>query len=232
MADTTLPIIATDLSKRFESCYALRHISCTVAPRSTVLLVGPNGAGKTTLLRVLATALRPSSGRAQIFGYDLVADADKIRHLSAFLGTTHGMYDALTAHENLTFAAAMSGRRSTAEHWLKHYGLSAVAHHPVRTFSQGMKRRLALARLSLLAPKLLLLDEPFTGLDRDGSQFIETLIAEVKSRDGSVVLATHEWERGLPLADVIIALTGGRQVELSTAMTGPSTGRSLTGGRR
>lgn len=225
-------IIATNLSKCFASCYAVRSITLTAAPRSTVLLVGPNGAGKTTLLRLLATAVRPSSGHASIFGHDLVADADTVRGFSAYFGTAHGLYNALTAHENLTFAAAMSGRLVPPETWLGRFGLAAVAHVPVRTFSQGMKRRLGIARLSFFAPRLLLLDEPFTGLDRDGNHLIETLIGEVKSRDGCVVLATHDWERGLQLADTVVALAGGRQVDAGSALAVSATVEPLMGGRR
>lgn len=225
-------IVASGLSKRFAHSYAMREITLTVARRSTLLVVGPNGAGKTTLLRLLATALRPSAGQARIFGYDLVRDADAIRGLSAFLGTEYGMYETMTGYENLAFAAAMSGRPVPAGGWLDRFGLGRVVHRPVRTFSQGMKRRLGLARLSLLAPKLLLLDEPFTGLDHEGSGLIETLVAEVKARDGSVVLATHEWERGLQLADAVIALADGRQVAVSSAMgVSAPTVRALAGGR-
>ncbi len=210
----------------------MRDITLSVPAQSTLLIIGPNGAGKTTLLRLLATALRPSEGQVRIFGHDSAHDPEVMRSLIAFLGTAHGMYEALTAEENLAFAAAMSGRPIPAPGWLDQYGLARVAHHPVRTFSQGMKRRLALARVALLEPKVLFLDEPFTGLDRDGSRLIETLMAEVKARGGSVVLATHEWERGLQLADAVTALAGGRQIAASSAsgLSAPAV-RALAGGR-
>ncbi len=232
MSAETPAIVASGLSKRFAFSYAVRGITLSIPRRSTLLVVGPNGAGKTTLLRLLATALRPSAGQAHIFGYDLVRDVEAVRRLSAFLRTAHGMYEALTGYENLAFAAAMSGRPVPTADWLDRYGLSEVAHRPVRTFSQGMKRRLGLARLRVLAPKLLLLDEPFTGLDREGIGLIDTLVAEVKARDGSVVIATHEWERGLQLADAVVALADGRQVEVSPAMgVSTPTVQALAGGR-
>ncbi len=232
MTEELQAVVAVDLTKRFASSYAVRDISLTIAPCSTLLVVGPNGAGKTTLLRLLATAVRPTAGRAEIFGHDLVRDADTVRRLSAFLGTAHGMYETLTPHENLAFAAAMSGRPMPVGHWLERVGLGSVAHRPLRTLSQGMKRRLALARLALLGPRLLLLDEPFAGLDAEGMSAIDTLVDEVKARGGSVVLATHEWERGLRLADATIALADGRQIAINSAsrMSSPTV-RTLARGR-
>ncbi len=232
MGEEILAVVTSSLSKRFASSYAVRGISLTIASRSTLLLVGPNGAGKTTLLRLLATAVRPTAGQARIFGYDLVRDADAVRGLCAFLGTTHGMYEGLTAYENLVFAAAMSGRPTATTHWLDRVGLGSEAHRPVRTLSHGMKRRLALARLALLVPRLLLLDEPFVGLDAEGTAVLESLVAEVKAQGGSVVLATHEWERGLKLADTVVALADGRQVAVtSPTETSAPKMRALTGGR-
>lgn len=210
-------VVADGLTKHFGFVYAVRDVSITVPRRSVLLVVGPNGAGKTTLLRLLATAVRPSAGRAAIFGYDLVREADAVRRVTAFLGTSLGMYDALTARENLAFTAAMSGKPDIGEAVLEHVGLGEVADRPVRTFSQGMKRRLALARPWVQAPRLLLLDDPFSGLDAQGNDLVDTLISDVIDRDGSVILATHEWGRGLSLADIVIALDRGRQIEVASA---------------
>ena len=223
------------LSRRFAYHYALRELSLSVPSSSGLLVVGPNGAGKTTLLRLLATALRPSAGRAAIFGHDVVRDADAVRGVTVFVGTAHGMYEALTARENLAFAAAMSGRpeaKNSLDALLERVGLVHVSHRPVRTFSQGMKRRLALARAWLLRPRLLLLDDPFSGLDAEGARLVEALVQEVKAQGGAVILTTHEWEHGLPLADTVIALAAGRQVEAADAqgVSAPRL-RALAGGR-
>ncbi len=210
-------VVTEGLTKRFGYSYAVHQLSITVPHRSVLLVVGPNGAGKTTLLRLLATALRPSAGRATVFGHDLVRDADAVREIIAFVSTSHGMYEALTATENLSFAAAMSGRPDPEKLLLDRVGLGQVADRPVRTFSQGMKRRLALARAWIQTPRLLLLDEPFSGLDAEGHQLVEALVSEVTARGGSVILATHQWERGLGLADLVVALAGGRQMEVAAA---------------
>lgn len=210
-------VAADGLTKRFEFVHALRDISFSLPRRAALLVVGPNGSGKTTLLRLLATATRPSSGSARVFGHDLVREADAVRQLTTFVGTAGGVYEGLTARENLRFAATMSGKADASEKLLRFVGLGSVTNRPVRTFSQGMKRRLALARAWLLAPRLLLLDEPFSGMDAEGIELVEMLIQDVRSRDGSIVLATHEWERGLALADTVLALSEGRQMEVAAA---------------
>jgi ABC-2 type transport system ATP-binding protein len=107
---SALAVQTHGLSRRFAHHYALRELSLSVPSSSGLLVVGPNGAGKTTLLRLRATALRPSAGQAVIFGHDVVRNADAVRGVTVFVGPAHGMYDALTARENLAFAAAMSGR--------------------------------------------------------------------------------------------------------------------------
>src|SRR3972149_6998706 len=173
------------LSRRFDLHVALRDLSLTLPPASALLVVGPNGAGKTTLLRLLATSLRPSAGRALVFGHDLVRDADAVRQFTAYIGTAHGMYEGLTASENLAFASAMSGRPDQSAAVLERVGLSEVAHKSVRTFSHGMKRRLALARGWMLAPRLLLLDDPFSGLDAEGTLLVDALVAGGKSAGGA-----------------------------------------------
>lgn len=233
MGEVELTVVADGLTKRFGFVYAVRDVTFAL-PRSSVLLVlGPNGSGKTTLLRLLATALRPTTGRAVIFGADLVRDSDAVRRATAFVGTAAGLYDSLSARENLEFAAAMCGLRVQPHAWLERVGLAALAEQPVRTFSQGMKRRLALARAWLRAPRLLLFDEPFSGLDVDGHQLVHDLIADVTSRGGSVMLSTHEWERGLKVADMVMALAGGRPMEVASAeQFSPPQLRVLTGSRR
>ncbi len=232
MGEEAQAIVTSGLTKRFGYSYAVRDLSVSVSCRSVLLILGPNGAGKTTVLRLLATALRPTAGRATIFGIDLLRDASRVREVSAFVGTSHGMYEALTARENLAFAAAMSGRPDSAQKLLTHVGLAAGVSRPVRTFSQGMKRRLGLARAWIQLPRLLLLDEPFSGLDPEGNHLVEELVAEVKARDGTVVLATHDWERAMRVADVVIALDAGRQVEVMAAadVSAPRL-RVLAGGR-
>lgn len=229
------PAIETQgLSRRFGLHYALRDVTLTLAPASVLLVVGPNGAGKTTLLRLLATALRPSRGGGSVFGSDLVRHPDAVRRVTTLVGAGGGVYAALTGVENLLFAAAMTGaskERPDILALLERVGLSRAGGHPVRTYSQGMRRRLALARAWLLRPRLLLLDDPFGGLDAEGAGLVSALVGEVRASGGAAVLATHEWERGLPLADRILALVNGRQAD-AAHMQGVSASRlrALVGG--
>jgi len=206
------------LSRRFGAVWAVRDVAFALPPRSVLLVVGPNGSGKTTLLRVLATAVRPTAGVAAVFGHDVMREADAVRAISAFVGVPPGVYDPLTARENLQFAAAMWGRpREHVGPWLERVGLAGVADRPVRTFSQGMKRRLALARAGLAAPRLLLLDEPWSGLDAEGVHLVRDMVTETTERGGCAIIATHEWERGARLADTMLALAGGRPVDIAPA---------------
>lgn len=217
MAEGTLALTADGLCRRFGMVQAVRGVSLSLPADSTLLLVGPNGSGKTTLLRLLATALRPTAGQARIFGHDLVRDSHAVREITAFVGTSPGVYGALSALENLEFAAAMSGRAFPGMALLAQVGLDRVARRPVRTFSQGMKRRLALARAWLHTPLLLLLDEPFSGLDGEGQRVADALMKDVKGRGGSVILATHEWERGLAVADTVMELVDGQVMSVSVS---------------
>ncbi len=216
-ADTPA-IAAAALTKRFMAAWAVRDLTFAVPQQSVLLVVGPNGSGKTTLLRLLATALRPTSGRASVFGHDIVAQAHMVRAQAAFVSTTPGVYDSLTARENLQFAAAMCGRRlEPITLWLERVGLAGRGEDLVRTFSQGMKRRLALARAWLATPSVLILDEPFTGLDAEGVRLVHTMVAETTQRGGCAVVATQEWERGTRIADSVLVLSGGRIADLIPA---------------
>lgn len=214
--DPTPAVAVSRLARRFGAAYALREVSFLL-PRGAVLLVaGPNGSGKTTLLRLLATALRPTSGQAMVFGHDVAREADAVRSLATLVGVAPGLYEVLSARENLAFAAAMSGAAtSSIPALLERVGLDHVPDRLVRTYSQGMKRRLQLARAWLRAPRLLLLDEPFNGLDADGVRLVDDLVTETTAAGGSVVLATHEWERGMRLADTVLALEAGRPLRLA-----------------
>ena len=188
---------------------ALVRATLSVDRGEIVLVRGPNGAGKSTLLRIIATALSPTYGSGSVLGFDLVRDRQRIRAATEFLGHRSRLYDDLTAEENLRFACRIHridgiGVRAA----LARVGLARGANDRIRTFSQGMRQRVAVARAMLRRPELLLLDEPYAGLDEEAKDVVDELIAST-GRDGrTVIVATHDPARGR-LAGRTLVLNGG-----------------------
>jgi heme ABC exporter ATP-binding subunit CcmA len=206
-------IHAIDLEKRFGALPVLDGVSLAVAPGEAVALLGPNGAGKTTLLKILATLVRPTRGHAAVAGHDCVRDPEGARRATGLMAHGAYVYDDLSAMENLRFWVELAGRRVTADALraaLADVDLDAFADDRVRAFSAGMRRRLGLARLVLLAPRVLLLDEPFAGLDARARKWLEEYLARFKERGGAVLMTTHSFGRDLGAIDRIAILTGGR----------------------
>ena len=196
----------------------LKGASLVVGGGETVAILGRNGSGKTTLLRIVATLLRPTRGSGTVFGHDLVEDADAVRTHTGLLGHTNAVYPDLTAAENLGFTVRMLGRafdRRSVEAALEAVGLAAHANTRARGFSAGMQRRLALARLRLIAPDVLLLDEPYSSLDPEGTELVTALMADTRSKGGATVLVTHDISRATRAADRLFAIDDGRIVPWS-----------------
>lgn len=176
-------------------------------------IIGPNGAGKTTLLRLLATLQRPTSGALAIDGVDAVRTPDRVRPLLGVVAHGSYVYEDLTARENLRFWETLRGGDTAPARLgaaLAQVELDAVADERVRTFSAGMKRRLGLARVLLARARLLLLDEPFTGLDRRGQKWVNEFLLAFKAGGGTAVVATHSLGGGLAVADRVGILAQGR----------------------
>jgi heme ABC exporter ATP-binding subunit CcmA len=200
------------VSKLYGRTAALKSVTLRLAAGETLALLGPNGSGKTTLLKIVAGALAPSRGSGSIFGLDLVTDRRELRSLVGLLATESCLYDDLSARENLGFTLTMAGQRvdhRELDRVLAEVGLAAHGDERVRSFSNGMKRRAALARLLLLRPRLLLLDEPFNSLDTGGAELVEALIRATAAADGAAILATHDAERALSVAGRVAVLDRG-----------------------
>jgi heme ABC exporter ATP-binding subunit CcmA len=179
----------------------------------TLVLLGPNGAGKTTLLRVLATLTKPSEGRVLVGSADVVRDAGEVRRLIGYVGHQPMVYAELTGIENLLFFARVYGLPdgpARAERLLTRVGLRAKARDRVATYSRGQVQRLALARGLLHEPRLLLLDEPETGLDTDAISLLAELLGERREAGLSTIFTTHQVEQGLVASDEALALVRGR----------------------
>jgi ABC-type multidrug transport system ATPase subunit len=191
---------------------AVVRVDLTVERGEVVLLRGPNGAGKSTLLRVVATALSPTYGGGEVLGFDLVRDRERIRARVELLGHRTRLYEDLTAAENLRFACAMTGCPVEGiPGALERVGLHEVADERVRGFSQGMRQRVAVARAVLRQPDLLLLDEPYAGLDTAARDAVDRAITEAREAGRTVLLATHDVARGA-MATRTVAMDVGRLV--------------------
>jgi len=206
------------LERRYGERPALRGVSVRVGEGQTLTLFGANGAGKTTLLRVLATLLRPHAGTVSVLGASLPREAWKVRGRIGFLGHEPLVYPDLTARENLVFHARLHGvALARVDELLDRVGLDGRAGDPVRELSQGMVQRLAAARAVLHDPAILLLDEPRAGLDPAAAEHLEPLIGRASGR--TRVLVTHDLERGLREADVVLGLRAG-----AAELAGPRAG--------
>jgi heme exporter protein A len=152
-----------------------------------------------------------------VYGRDLLREAPAVRSLVGLLGHANGLYGDLTAAENLRFALQMLGGRpdpATVGRALEEVGLAREAHERVRTFSAGMQRRLALARLRLTGPRLLLLDEPYSAFDAEGIERVHALLAETRAAGGAALLVTHDLARAGQVVDRVLRLEAGRVVML------------------
>jgi heme exporter protein A len=209
------PAVTThELARLFGGSAALAGVTLSVEAGRCVALLGPNGAGKTTLLRILSTAIRPSYGTASVDGIGVTEAPDLVRRRVAYLGHASGLYDDLTGRENLGFAAAMLGMpASTAgqrvSDLMERVGLSPFGDQRVHGFSAGMRRRLALARVLLARPSVVLLDEPFAALDEDGIRFVEGLLRSWRRTGVTTLVASHASDRLLGLADAAVHLADG-----------------------
>jgi heme exporter protein A len=208
------------IGKAYGAAWAVRRVDLVLGPGESLALFGPNGAGKTTLLKILATLVTPTRGSGRVAGFDLRTEQEGIRENLALLAHGTHLYEDLTVRENLEFAAAMRRRAAPLEALLTRVGLAEAAGERVRALSSGMKRRLALAKVMLAEPAILLLDEPFTNLDQAAVALLEGYVAEVLDREGSVIMATHDLARGYAACRRAAVLVSGRLIHEAPARVG------------
>ena len=197
---------ARDLSHAFGAIRALDGITFSLNRGQTLVIFGPNGAGKTTLLRVIAGLIRPRSGSAGVDGG---------RRAVGWIGHQSQLYGQLTVRENLEFWASLydvplRAARERATDLMRRLGLERQAHQPVRTLSRGQTQRAAIARALIHDPAVLLLDEPFTGLDRLAAEELRRLLGELAAAGRATVLVTHSVEEGTELATDVAFMRSGR----------------------
>lgn len=201
------------LSKLYGDFPAVQNINLEVVPGEFLALLGRNGAGKTTLLKVLASLTRPTSGKVWFGEINSDYELAPLRRRMGLLGHNTFLYDELTAEENLLFYASLydvADPRQACQRTLQSVGLASFGEELVRNFSRGMKQRLAIGRLFLHQPDLLLLDEPFTGLDDRAVTLLENLLMDAHAQGKTIVLCSHQLELALKLATQLLILEKGK----------------------
>jgi len=201
------------LTKSFGHQVALRGVDLRVSEGEFLALFGPNGAGKTTLIRIVASLMRPTGGTVRVRGEDLSKAATALRRHIGLISHNPLLYGDLTPDENLSFFSRMYDLPDAApriDTVLEQVGLAARRRDPVRTFSRGMVQRLAIARAILHDPAIMLLDEPYTGLDLQAADMLRSVLQELAASNRTVILTTHNLEQGLEMCDRAVILNRGR----------------------
>jgi len=210
-----------ELTKRFGELTAVDHVSFEVEKAEVFGLLGPNGAGKSTIIRMLTTLLTPTSGTAEVAGYDIIKNPEKVREKIGLVAEKVILYNRLTAYENLSFFGKLYGFdektiKERAEKWVSRLHMSDWMNTMVMLFSTGMKQRINIARALLTEPEVLFLDEPTLGLDPQTTRAIRNFVKELKEHGVTVVLTTHDMFDAEMLCDRIAIIDHGKIVAVDT----------------
>jgi heme exporter protein A len=219
MTETEIAIRVRGLSKDFGGRCVLRHIDLDVPAGQSIGLTGANGSGKTTLLRCLASLVRPTAGEVCWFGRPASSEPGCRRRIG-MVAHEHRLYPQLTLRENLIFAARMCGGAAPerqASEFLQRVGLSASADYLPGQISKGMRQRVSLARALIHEPAIVLLDEPFSGLDRSGQQWLTDLLLDLHAEGRTICFTTHDETQTQQLAERVFELQAGRLLEREAA---------------
>lgn len=203
------------LTKSFGSHRALRGIDLEIKRGESVVIFGPNGAGKTTLIKILATIMKPSAGKVLIDGLDVKDNAEEARRRIGIVTHQAFLYGNLTAYENLDFYGRMFDvprRRERIEEVVALVGMTHRRHDRVSTLSRGMQQRISIARALLHKPAIMLLDEPETGLDQQANTLLWSAMQAEGEAKRTIILATHNLERGFELCERLLILGQGKIV--------------------
>jgi len=206
-------IEARGLTRKFGHLTALDAVDLDLRRGEALTLFGPNGAGKTTLLRILTSTLKPTSGTVRVAGLDPRVHERETRRLLGQISHQTFLYEELTARENLIFFGRLYGAQdpdAAATALLDSMGLRLREHDAVGTYSRGMQQRLALARCLVHDPEVVVLDEPFTGLDPHSATMLRRTLDRLRTEGRTLLMVTHNLSRGLELSDRWMILAQGR----------------------
>jgi ABC-2 type transport system ATP-binding protein len=222
--ETTKPIIINtqNLTRHFNTTKAVDNLTLTIHEGTIFGFLGPNGAGKTTTIRLLLGILEPTSGTAEVLGLNIQKQANQIRAATGVLLEHDGLYEKLSAEDNLEFYSRAwhmkpQERQARIQELLTHFGLYDRGKEPVGTWSKGMKRKLALARTMLHKPTLLFLDEPTSGLDPIASAALREDLSKLAAKEGvTIFLTTHNLSEAENLCDEIGVIAKGKLAAAGT----------------
>jgi heme exporter protein A len=203
------------LVKKFGFKTVLRKVDLSLEKGDFLALFGHNGAGKTTLIRILCSLMRPTSGEIRIAGLDPLDEREALCKTIGVISHRTFLYENLSAFENLRFYGKMYDVRNLMdriEALLELVGLSEYRNDPVNTFSRGMQQRLSVARAIIHDPQILFLDEPYTGLDQHGAEDLKKLLKKFRSQGKTILMTSHNIDRGLELCNQSAILKSGRLV--------------------
>ena len=207
-------LVLEGVTKRYGGFTAVDDLSFTAEAGKILGFLGPNGAGKTSSLRMALGLVAPTAGRISVLGE---TDAARVRHRVGFLPEERGLYRRMTPVGAITFLAGLKGvphavARRRAIEMLEAQGLAAAMHRPIRALSKGMAQKVQLLSTLAHEPEMVILDEPFSGLDPVNQQSLETLIRELANRGATVVFSTHVMQHAERLCDQVVLMARGRKV--------------------
>ena len=217
-------VVVKNLVKRYGAYAALKGVTFTIRRGEIFGLIGPNGAGKTTTLRIIATLLKPTSGRVLVGGYDVVKDAERVRKLVSYLPEDAGAYPHLRGYEYLELMLSFyyddkTKLREALDEAIEVTGLGEKLRDKIKTYSKGMKRRLLLAKTLVVKPMLAILDEPTSGLDVIHAYHVRKLIKEYSRKHGiTVLVSSHNMLEVEFLCDRVAILHEGRLLVVDTPL--------------
>jgi heme ABC exporter ATP-binding subunit CcmA len=215
MSEDEYIIEAKGLVKKFGYRTVLRKVDLSLKKGDFLALFGHNGAGKTTLIRILCSLMRPTSGEVRVAGFDPLHEREALCRTIGVISHQSFLYKNLSAIENLRFYGRMydvPNLKNRIDSLLEQVGLMEYRDHPVQTFSRGMQQRLSVARAIIHDPLILFLDEPYTGLDQHGVEDLRNLLIKFKNQDKTILMTSHDIDRGLELCNQSAILKSGRLV--------------------
>ena len=206
-----MPVVLSleNITKRFGYRCILNEISFSIETGEFVTLIGNNGAGKSTLLRIISTLSKPTQGRIIFYGKSKKVNIREWRQKIGIISHENRLYGDLSSEDNLRVFGTLYGVKDlniNTDQVLRKTDLFHVAKMPVSNFSSGMKKRLMIARLMLCKPEILILDEPFAGLDQSSIQWFQNYLTSFHQQGGTVLMVTHQLDLGLKLANRVIVL--------------------------